>query len=77
MRRLLIFAALVSACAAPPAQITPVSPTAHDLGDDAHLDQLWAVCASGSADACDELERLSPPLSEYRTFAIEQGARND
>lgn len=77
MRRLLILAALVSACAAPPAQITSVSPTAHDLGDDKRLDQLWVVCAAGNVDACDELERLSPPLSEYRKFALEQGARND
>ena len=45
---------------------------AHDLGDDPILDRLWISCSTWNIDACEELELLSGPLSEYHAYARER-----
>lgn len=78
-RQMLICAALVLAagCHSAPAPIEAQTgaQVVHDLGDDPRLDRLWAVCASGSRQACLDLEAEAPPLSEYYKFAGEELAR--
>lgn len=44
---------------------------AHDLGDDPILDRLWMECSTWNLEACEELQLLSGPLSEYGRFASE------
>jgi hypothetical protein len=50
---------------------------AHDLGDDPMLDRLWMACSTWNMDACDELETLAGPLSEYRALALEMLEEGD
>lgn len=78
MRRqtIVALALLVVACDGGELERTRPSMTAQDFGDDQQLDQLWVVCSADNREACDELLRLAPPLSEYRAFALEMGGQN-
>jgi hypothetical protein len=48
----------------------------HTLGDDPELDRLWAACADGSGQACDDLFQQSPVGSEYERFGVSCGDRD-
>ena len=75
-RTIVALALLVVACGGGELEQQRPSTTARDLGDDRHLDRLWVACASDNGQACDELLRLAPPLSEYRAFALEMGGQD-
>lgn len=44
-------------------------------GDVPHYDELWASCADGDMNSCDELFYFSPPNSEYEMFGDTCGYR--
>lgn len=46
-------------------------------GDDPALDALWDRCAAGSGAACDELFAQAPLGSDYETFGLTCGERDD
>lgn len=48
-----------------------------NIGDDLYLDELWTSCAAGSGAACDLLWEESPVGSQYESFGVTCGNRQE